>query len=171
MDARHAPLERAGRVEIRQVEDGFELRCRQWVPAPLDDVFRFFSDPYNLERITPPFLGFAVRRMSTPQIERGTVLTYRLRLHGLPVFWRTVIEEWTPPHRFVDRQVFGPYALWQHTHTFEPEQGGTRLDDLVRYRLRCAALQSTPVLAWVHRDVRAIFEFRQRTIAGVFPPR
>lgn len=158
-------------VQTLQTGAGFELRCSQWVPAGIEDVFRFFSDPGNLERITPAFLHFRVRRVSSARIEEGTLLIYTLRLHGVPVLWRTRIEEWTPPHRFVDLQRFGPYALWHHTHTFEPEADGTRMRDVVRYRLHCTPLQSTPLLSWVHRDVRAIFEFRQRTIAGIFGER
>lgn len=148
---------------------GFELRAEQWVAQPIERVFPFFADPYNLERLTPAFLGFHVRSVSPVTMGEGTLLRYRLRIHGLPVIWRTRIEEWQPPHRFVDVQLFGPYAAWRHTHDFVPERGGTRLRDVVRYRLRCAALQNTPLLAWVHRDVREIFAFRHRTIAALFP--
>jgi ligand-binding SRPBCC domain-containing protein len=147
---------------------GFELRAEQWVPEVPEKVFPFFADAYNLERITPPFLGFHVRSVSTPEVGEGTVLRYRLRIHGIPVLWRSRIEDWQPPRRFVDRQLFGPYAAWHHTHDFVPERGGTLLRDTVRYRLRCAAVQHLPMLAWVHRNVRAIFTYRQEVIRSLF---
>jgi ligand-binding SRPBCC domain-containing protein len=155
-------------VAIRPTASGYELRAEQWVPQPRDRVFPFFADPQNLERLTPAFLHFHVRRQSTPDVRQGTLLTYTLRLHGLPVLWRTRIEEWQPIERFVDRQLFGPYAEWHHTHTFAAEGSGTRLSDLVRYRLHCGPLLNNSLMSWVHRDVRQIFEYRQKVIAELF---
>ena len=152
------------RVTIARAGRGFELTATQWVPQPVDRVFAFFADPLNLERITPPFLRFHVRRRSTPDVREGTRFTYTLQLHGVPVLWRTRIEEWQSPHRFVDVQLLGPYAAWRHTHRFATDGNGTKLEDEVRYRLRCSALQDTPLLAWVHRDVQEIFRYRQRAI-------
>jgi len=155
-------------VDIAPTTRGFELTTQQWVPQPRDRVFAFFSDPLNLERLTPAFLNFHVRRRSTTDIREGTLLTYTLRLHGLPVIWRTRIDEWRPPERFVDVQLFGPYAEWHHTHTFTEANGGTVLGDVVRYRLHFAFIQRSALMAWVHRDVRRIFEYRQSVIAGMF---
>jgi uncharacterized protein len=155
-------------VTIQPTERGFELRADQRVPQPREEVFPFFADPLNLERLTPPFLHFHVRTCSTPHVAKGTLLTYTLRLHGVPVLWRTRIEDWQPPQRFVDVQLFGPYAEWHHTHTFEPDGTGTRLTDVVRYRLHLGFLQRSGLMSWVHRDVRRIFEYRQSVIAELF---
>ncbi len=155
-------------VIIQPTERGFELRANQVVPCPREQVFPFFADPLNLERLTPAFLHFHVRRRDTVEVGEGTLLTYTLRLHGIPVLWRTRIEEWDPPHRFVDTQLFGPYAEWHHTHTFENVGAGTRLTDVVRYRLHFSLLQRTPLMSWVHRDVQRIFEYRQSVIASLF---
>jgi ligand-binding SRPBCC domain-containing protein len=143
------------------------LRAEQWVPRPPGDVFPFFADPANLERITPEFLHF-LRRRSTPEIGEGTILTYTLRLHGLPVLWRSRIEEWQPPAHFVDVQTVGPYAEWRHAHDCVRADGGTRLIDTVTSRLRCSALQGTPLLSWVHGDVTRIFEYRHQAIERLF---
>jgi ligand-binding SRPBCC domain-containing protein len=159
---------RASAVTIQPTSRGFELHADQWVPQPRDLVFPFFADPLNLERLTPAFLHFHVRQRTTLEVREGTLLTYTLRLHGIPVLWRTRIEAWQPPHRFVDVQLFGPYAEWHHTHTFEPDGTGTRLTDVVRYRLRFSVLQRTFLMSWVHRDVKRIFEYRQSVIASLF---
>ena len=155
-------------VIIQPTERGFELRADQWVSRPREQVFPFFADPLNLERLTPAFLHFHVRRRNRVEVGQGTLLTYTLRLHGFPVLWRTRIEEWNPPHRFVDTQLFGPYAEWHHTHTFEQSGAGTHLTDVVRYRLHLGFLQRTFLMSWVHRDVRRIFEYRQSVIEGLF---
>ena len=67
------------------------------MPQPFEEVFAFFADAYNLERITPPFLRFYVRSISTATIQHGTEITYRLRLHRLPISWTSRIEAWEPP--------------------------------------------------------------------------
>jgi ligand-binding SRPBCC domain-containing protein len=132
----------------------------QVLPLPRDRVFAFFAEPGNLEAITPPWLRFRILDRTTPGIERGTELTYRLRIHGLPVTWRSRIEEWEPGERFVDVQLRGPYAAWHHTHTFEDRDGGTLLRDRVVYRLPLGRLGHWLAGRLVASDVRAIFAYR-----------
>ena len=144
------------------------LQCEQWVPRPLEEVFAFFADATNLERITPPFLRFHVRSMSTPTIQCGTEISYRLHLHGLPISWTSRIEDWEPPYRFTDVQIHGPFRLWHHDHEFISEQGGTCLRDTVHYRAPFARLQRILRLSWVERDLEQIFHYRQQVIERLF---
>jgi len=149
---------RAGPVRERIFES------EQLVQRPLDEVFGFFSAPENLERITPPWLRFRLVHRTTPDVREGTELTYRLRIHGLPVTWRSVILEWEPGRRFVDLQLRGPYASWHHTHTFDAVDGGTRIGDRVRYRLPLGWVGDLVAGRFVARDVRRIFAYRRATI-------
>jgi uncharacterized protein len=144
------------------------LSCEQWVSGPLDEVFAFFADAHNLERITPPFLRFFVHSMTTPAIQQGTEITYRLRLHGLPISWTSRVEDWEPPYGFTDVQIRGPFRLWRHRHEFLAAQQGTRIRDTVHYRVPCAWLQRILRLSWVDRDVEQIFRYRQQVIADLF---
>jgi hypothetical protein len=89
-----------------------------WVPASVEKVFAFFSDAQNLERMTPPWLRFKILSQSTPQIQLGTEFEYSLRIKGVPVRWRSRIDELAPNQSFVDIQLKGPYSKWHHTHTF-----------------------------------------------------
>jgi len=145
-----------------------ELEREQWVPRPPEEVFAFFSDAHNLEAITPPFLRFDVRAVSTAAMEAGTRLDYRLRVRGLPLRWRSVIEAWEPPRRFVDVQTKGPYRLWHHTHEFEPRDGGTLIRDRVRYEVPLGALGELAAGALVARDLAEIFRYRHAQIAARF---
>ena len=95
----------------------------------------------------------------------GTLIDYRLRIHGLPIRWQSEISEWTPPLRFVDEQRRGPYRLWHHTHEFEERDGGTLCRDRVRYAVWGGALVDKLLVA---RDVRAIFAYRERTLRQIF---
>jgi uncharacterized protein (TIGR01777 family) len=143
------------------------LEREQLVRRPRDQVFPFFSDVKNLERITPDFLRFRISGMSTPEIGPGTLIDYRLRLHGIPVGWRTRIEEWKPDERFVDVQLRGPYSLWQHTHEFEPVPEGTIVRDRIRYRLPLGALGDLIAGSLVARDVEKIFAHRHARVGDL----
>lgn len=139
------------------------LERSTWIPRPVAEVFPFFADIANLERITPPELRF--RFVTQPPIEMrcGALIEFRLALYGLPFGWHTEISHWEPPHRFVDRQLSGPYRQWVHTHEFAAERGGTRMRDHVRYELPLAPLGDV-ALPLVRRQLDRIFDFREATI-------
>lgn len=142
------------------------LEREQVLEAGLEEAFAFFSRAENLEAITPPWLRFRIVSPTPIEMRSGTLIRYRLRLHGIPVSWLTRIEEWDPPHRFVDRQVRGPYALWHHTHTFEPiGDNRTRMTDVVRYGHRLGALGTLGEHLIVRRDLEQIFDYRRDQIA------
>jgi ligand-binding SRPBCC domain-containing protein len=138
----------------------YTLEREQVLPAAPRDVFPFFADARNLESITPPFLRFAVVTPDPIEMRVGTLIQYRLRLHGVPVNWLTTIQAWEPPHRFVDVQVRGPYALWHHTHLLEAHPDGTRMRDVVRYALPLGPLGALAHRLFVRRDVERIFDYR-----------
>jgi ligand-binding SRPBCC domain-containing protein len=95
------------------------LEREQMIQRSRSETFAFFSDAFNLERITPPFLRFHIVTPAPIKMEAGAVIEYRLKLFGAPIYWRTVIESCDPDESFVDSQTKGPYALWRHTHSFE----------------------------------------------------
>ncbi len=126
--------------------------------ASLDETFAFFADAGNLEEITPPWLHFEILTPRPIVMGVGTLIEYRLRLHGVPFSWRTEIAAWEPPVRFVDRQLAGPYHHWHHEHLFRAVAGGTEVRDRVRYCPRGGAVIHA---LFVGRDVRRIFAYRQ----------
>ncbi len=142
----------------RKADGTFCLEADQWVPRPIEEVFEFFSDAYNLECLTPSLLRFKVLTPAPIDMHPGTLIDYKLRVHGVPLRWRTEITEWDPPHSFVDTQLKGPYTLWHHTHRFESVNGGTRCTDTVLYRVFGGRLIQS---LFVGRDVEAIFDYRQ----------
>jgi ligand-binding SRPBCC domain-containing protein len=120
----------AGAVTIKRAEGSrYRLDSEIRVPGQLDDVFAFFSDALNLERLTPPWLRFRVVTPPPIAMERGATIDYKLRVRGIPLRWTSEIDAWEPPHRFADRQRRGPYALWVHEHTFEQVGGETLVRD------------------------------------------
>lgn len=147
------------------------LEREQVLGLPPDRVFPFFADARNLEAITPPLLRFRVVTPEPIEMAKGTRLRYRLRVHGVPIGWDTVIAEWDPPRRFVDVQVRGPYAIWHHTHAFEPHDGGARtlMRDTVRYAIGFGPLGELARRALVRRDLESIFDFRATTVPHLLP--
>ncbi len=141
------------------------LRTRLVVRRPLEETFSFFADAANLEAVTPPWLNFSILTPQPIVMRAGATIDYRLRLYGLPVNWRTVIEAWDPPHRFVDSQAKGPYLLWRHTHLFTPVPEGTAVEDRVEYRVFGGRLIER---LFVRRDLTRIFTHRQHAILQHF---
>lgn len=143
----------------------WELRTRIRLPRPRAEVFGYFGDAGNLQEITPPWLHF---RIVTPQpigMRPGALIEYRLRLHGIPIRWRTRIVVWHPPNHFVDVQLRGPYALWEHTHTFVPDgEHAVVIRDRVRYALPFGAVGRLAHTLFVRRDLERIFDYRRRAV-------
>ncbi|MGD7652474.1 MAG: SRPBCC family protein [Verrucomicrobiales bacterium] len=142
-----------------------QLNDQLWLPKPVGEIFDFFADARNLQLLTPPFLGFRILTPMPVEMKPGTIIDYKLRVHGLPIFWRTEISEWEPGRRFVDQQLRGPYRLWHHEHTFEPRDGGTLVSDKVRY-----AVLLDPIIhpLFVKPDVQRIFSFRREKMLELF---
>jgi hypothetical protein len=144
------------------------LEREQWLPKPIGEVFAFFSRPENLQQITPRWLDF--RMVETPkELKPVSLIRYRLRWHGVPVRWTTEITEWNPPHGFVDRELKGPYVLWNHEHLFTEKDGGTTMRDRVAYALPLAWAGRIAHWALVRSDVESIFDFREEMMARLFP--
>jgi len=156
---------RRSSVGVRREGGDHVLRAEQWLPRSRDEVFPFFADARNLERITPEFLRFEVLTPDPIEMREGALIDYRLRLRGIPIRWRTRIAAWEPNERFVDEQIKGPYRKWEHEHTFEDAEGGVYVRDRVAYRVPGGALVNRLL---VQRDVVGIFEHRQRVLADLF---
>lgn len=149
----------------REVDDLY--KAQQWVPESLEKTFIFFCDEKNLEKITPPLLNFKVLDKSTSKLMKNTIINYKLKIHGIPTRWQTLISDWDPPHRFVDTQLKGPYKKWHHTHNFKPVLGGTLMTDEVRYRLPMGWLGRFFGHWLVKKDVKKIFAYRRQVISQV----
>ena len=154
----------APQADERPSPDRLEVRTEITVPASIDDTFAFFADAANLERLTPPWLRFTIQTPLPIVMRPGTMIDYRLAVHGVPIAWRSRIDVWEPGRRFVDRQVRGPYRWWRHEHLFEPVPSGTRMIDIVEYQPRLRWLTS----GLVRRDVERIFAFRRDTLTRLF---
>lgn len=142
-----------------------ELRSELWLPRTVAEIFPFFADAANLERLTPPWLNFRVLSPLPIPMGVGTLIDYRIVIHGVPFHWQSEITVWEPPHRFVDEQRRGPYRMWRHEHRFTERDGGTTIGDRVKY----AVLLDPIVHRWLVRpDIERIFDFRTGKMRELF---
>lgn len=147
---------------------GYILRAECVLPQPLEQVFPFFSDAFQLETITPPWMHFSVQTPKPIDMHVGQIIDYKLRVRGIPLRWQSEISAWEPPYRFIDEARRSPYNFWHHEHLFEECEAGTRVIDIVHYDVPGGALVHS---LFVKRDIEKIFRFRQETLERLFPTR
>jgi ligand-binding SRPBCC domain-containing protein len=150
------------------------LAVKQDLPISLEEAWAFFSDPWNLPEITPPWLRLRITSNAPHRIYPGLVITYSVS--PFPFVrnqWVTEITHVVDRELFVDEQRFGPYRFWHHQHHFRAIPGGVRVIDIVHY-----ALPFDPVSEPVHRfgvrpRLRGIFRYRREVLRsrfGSLPP-
>jgi ligand-binding SRPBCC domain-containing protein len=152
-------------IEISRFQNEFRLSAELVLPKKLEEIFSFFSCAKNLEKITPDFLNFKIVSNGALEMSVGTIIDYKLRVHGIPLRWKSLISVWDPPHVFVDEQLRGPYRYWIHRHMFEEHEEGTRVMDLVRYQVLGGSIIHD---LFVRRDLLKIFTCRQETLLKEF---
>jgi len=137
------------------------------LPLPRQEVFAFFAEAANLERITPPELRVEIVTPQPLHLVEGTLIDYQLRLFGVPLRWQSHMIRWDPPGTFVDAQRRGPYKSWIHTHRFREAEGETIIEDAVEYYLPYWPLGEL-VYPLVRRQLHRIFRYRQQAIRAYF---
>lgn len=148
----------------------YSLKSVQKIPAPLDEIWHFFSDAKNLAALTPPHLNLKVTNAVYGKgVYAGQVMTYNVRpLLGIPLFWMTEITHVEEKKYFVDEQRKGPYKLWHHQHHFKTIEGGVEMTDLVHYRLPLGLLGSLAHSLVVKKELEKIFLYRYEKVIALF---
>jgi uncharacterized protein (TIGR01777 family) len=148
------------------IETYFE--SAQFVPQSIPTIFNFFSRPENLGTLTPAFLDFKILKQNTPEIVKGSLIDYQIKIHGIPMHWRTLIKEWNDQKSFVDTQLKGPYSKWNHQHLFHEVSGGTLILDQITYKVPVSIVGKLLLGKFIRHDVDKIFSYRREKIAELF---
>jgi ligand-binding SRPBCC domain-containing protein len=152
------------------------FETEQWIRAPLETVFRFFSDPRNLAKISPPSAGARLKavRLVPPNADRaeelagaGSEIEISIRLLPyLPLrgLWTARIVEFEWLNFFRDEQVRGPFKCFVHRHSFVAEvrngQQGTVIRDHVEYEIGFGPLGTVADVMIVRRVLNQMFAYR-----------
>jgi ligand-binding SRPBCC domain-containing protein len=137
------------------------------LPAEVEATFELFSDPQRLNALTPGWFDLVPVSRSQQTLAPGVEIDYRLRWRSLPMRWTSRITDWEPPHRLTYEQVRGPYRLFRHEHSFEPEGRGTRVIDKVLYRAPGGRLIDRLL---VRPDLERIFRHREHAARRILGP-
>ena len=139
------------------------------IKRPIEEVFTFFSQPANLQSITPPQFGMRILTPQPVEIKKGTIIDYKIKVSGIWVNWRTEITVWEPFMRFVDVQAKGPYELWIHEHRFMKHPDGTIMHDDVRFISPGLILEPLVHRLFVKRQLDHLFNYRSERFKQLFP--
>lgn len=134
-----------------------------------EEAWHFFSIPENLDRITPDDMSFRILSGGGQNTFAGHIICYSIKpLFGIPMQWVTEIAHEEEGVYFVDEQRFGPYRFWHHLHRFTPHDGGVLMEDVLHYALPFGWLGEA-LGGFIHRKVKGIFSFREKTLNVLFP--
>ena len=111
------------------------IRSRGWVAAPIEEVFAFFDDPANLDRLMPPPVRIRPVRIEPMPPQAGTVIEFRYGIGPFQRSWVVRLLERVPPERIVDETVTGPMRRFHHSHTLTPARRGTWIEDRIDFHV------------------------------------
>ncbi|MFT3754111.1 MAG: SRPBCC family protein [Paludibacter sp.] len=146
-----------------------KLKQEQFLPISLDEAWQFFATPRNLNEVTPEDMVFEIVSELPDSMYAGLLINYRLKpLFNIPVDWCTEITHIKEKEYFVDEQRIGPYKLWHHEHHFEAVEGGVLMTDLLHYDIGKSIFGWIAGKLFVHKKVKAIFDYRYKTLGTYF---
>ena len=142
----------------------------QRLPVSLDQAWEFFSNPANLQAITPPDMGFKViSKYHGPLMYAGQIIEYKVKpLLGIPIYWMTEITQVKDKQYFIDEQRFGPYAFWHHQHHFKAVEGGVMMTDILHYKVPYGPIGTLADLLLVDNRIEEIFRYRVKAVEQIF---
>ncbi|MEO6802282.1 MAG: SRPBCC family protein [Granulicella sp.] len=158
------------------------FQSEQWLPYPVEEVFRFFADPDNLPKLMPEWQKTRIESAAlvtsgnSPTAQAGSRLTLSFRpvpLSPLRISWDAEIDQFVLNNYFCDTQIRGPFAFWHHCHRVVREirhdlQGhsldGTLLRDELEYELPFGLVGELAHGIAIRSQIQSIFRYRhQRT--------
>jgi len=147
-----------------------EKRWEILIPGSLEEVWRFFSRPENLEALTPSQVKFEILSdIRGMEMYEGMVIRYNISpTPGIKLNWMTEITHIREGVYFVDIQHEGPYAIWHHQHHFAEEAGSVRMTDILHYKVPYGPLGTVVNALYVERQLEKIFAFRETAVREKF---
>lgn len=146
-----------------------KLKTTLLLPISLEQAWDFFSNPCNLNEITPADMTFEITSEVAEKMYEGMIITYKVSpMLNIPVSWVTEITHIKELSYFVDEQRKGPYRMWHHEHHFREVAGSVEMTDILYYDVGKGFLGRIASALFVDKRVRQIFEFRTKKLKELF---
>lgn len=147
----------------------YTLHTRQKLPVSVAEAWSFFSDPSNLNTITPEDMKFQTLSGDDRKMFSGQIIHYKISpFSGITLQWVTEITHMESHSFFVDEQRFGPYKFWHHKHFFREIEGGTEMEDLIHYQVPFGFIGTLFHPFLVRPKLKAIFDYRKKKLEQLF---
>ncbi len=147
----------------------YRLHTIQKLAVSIDEAWEFFSNPVNLQAITPESLRFQILTDLPSTMYEGMIIRYKVTaVAGIPMNWVTEIKHVDEGKMFVDERRVGPYKFWHHQHHFRPVDNGIAMDDIVHYILPFGPLGRIAHALMIRNQLDEIFQFRKQILADKF---
>ncbi|KDN56084.1 SRPBCC family protein [Flavobacterium seoulense] len=147
----------------------YSKKSVQHINASIEECWAFFSNPRNLQKITPQTMGFQITDFDNRNMYAGQIIQYKVSpLFGIKLSWVTEITIVKENEYFIDEQRFGPYAMWHHKHFFEPVENGVKMTDIVHYAIPFGFIGRIANALIVKNKIKEIFEYREQIVNQIF---
>jgi ligand-binding SRPBCC domain-containing protein len=146
------------------------IKTVQKIPVSLDKAWDFFSNPANLQAITPDGMGFkTISKHHGDVMYAGQIIEYTVKpVLGIPLYWMTEITQVKDKEYFIDEQRFGPYSLWHHQHHFKAIEGGVEMTDIIHYKNPLGFIGRIANSLFVKKKLDTIFNYRFQKVEELF---
>ena len=156
-------------MEFTKKSGTYRLYNQQFFPISIASAWTFFSNPSNLQVITPKEMDFKITSIDNPKAYAGQIITYSIKLNKIiKMNWVTEITHLKEEEYFVDEQRFGPYKMWHHVHKFESVEGGVLMTDVIHFKLPIPLLSSIAYKLFVKKQLTHIFSHRTSLLDEIF---
>lgn len=148
----------------------YQIQATQKIPATMQQVWDFMSNPANLQKITPSYMGFTITSISgNKEMYPGMIISYKVKpVLNLPITWVTEITHVQHLEFFVDEQRLGPYKMWHHQHKIEAIEGGVLMTDIVTYIPPFGFLGAIANTLFIKKQLSEIFDYRKKAVEEIF---
>ena len=148
----------------------YSKKTIQKIPVSLEEAWSFFSNPANLQLLTPDDMNFLViSKLHEDRMYAGQIIEYKVKpFLGLQLYWMTEITHVEERKYFVDEQRFGPYRFWHHQHKFREIEGGVEMTDIVHYKNPFWILGDLANALFVKKRLKGIFDYRFKKVEELF---
>lgn len=135
------------------------------VPHSVETLFAWHERPGAFERLSPPWDRPRVLE-HTGGIRDGARVVLEVHAGPVPTTWTLEHREYIANRQFRDVMKHGPFAHWDHLHSFAASpDGGSVLDDKIEYALPLGGIGQLVAGDFTEGTLARVFAYRHAVTA------